>query len=138
MKTLLSLLTLAILGTAAIADIQNPPAAEQTPIRKLGRGLSNILYGISEMPYTICSVNDDLGNNAAFSYGVVKGLHRSVYRFGMGWYEVVTFPIPHYKHSYRQPYPSNIPWIHNGYTEFPPELGNESRLDYVREYSGDN
>ena len=134
MKTLLSLLTLALLGTAAFADIQNPPAAVQTPIRKLGRGLSNMIYGISELPYTTCTINQEEGNNAAFSYGVLLGFHRSVYRFGMGFYEVVTFPIPHYKHSYRQPYPSNIPWVHSGYTEFPPELGYESRLNYVREY----
>ena len=134
MKTLLSLLFLTVLGAAAFADIQNPPAAEQGPLRKLGRGTSNILFGLTEMPLTMCNVNELEGNNAAFSYGIVKGWHRSVYRFGLGWYEVVTFPIPHYKHSYRAPYPPNIPWIHNGYTEFVPEMGFESRLDYCREY----
>ena len=29
---------------------------------------------------------------------------------------------------------SDVPWIHAGYQEFPPELGNESKYPYVRDY----
>ena len=117
-------------GAIASADIQAPPMTGMGPTRKLGRGLSNLLYGITELPVTIAKINDQEGNSAALGYGVVKGLGRSLFRFGVGWYEIVTFPAPCYKSSYRPPYRSNIPWIQGGYEEFPPELGFESRYEY--------
>ncbi len=102
------------------------------PTRKLGRGISNIFFGITELPWTMMDVNYYEGNAAGFSYGVVRGAGRSFARFGMGWYEVLTFPFPLERSSYRPPYRSDIPWIHSGYQEFPPELGWESRYNYVR------
>jgi len=36
--------------------------------------------------------------------------------------------------SYRPVLPSDIPWIHAGYSEFAPELGNESKYPYCRDY----
>ncbi len=59
---------------------------------------------------------------------------RSFARLGYGVYETALFPFPTYKGSYRPPYKSDIPWIHCGYSEFPPELGFESRYNYVRDY----
>lgn len=132
MKFLLSISLVAAFAAAAIADIQAPPMSDFGPTRKLGRGLSNILFGVTEIPYTMCLINDTEGNSAAFSYGIVKGVHRAAYRFGKGWYDVVTGPVPSYKDSYRPPYRSNLIWGHNGYSEFPPELGFESRYGYVR------
>ena len=134
MKSLLSFFVFIALGAAALADIQSPPAAQQTPVYKLGRGLNNVLYGITELPYAMVNVNNDKGNNAAWSFGIVRGLERTFFRFGVGWYDIFTFPVATYKDSFRQPYPSNIPWIYNGYTEWVPELGFESRLNYCREY----
>ena len=29
---------------------------------------------------------------------------------------------------------SDVPWIHRGYSEFPPEPGNETKYPYVRDY----
>ena len=51
---------------------------------------------------------------------------------GQKEYKVVTT----YKGSYRPPYKLDPPWIHGGFEEFPPELGFETRLDYVRTYHG--
>ena len=130
MKSLLTILLAVAFGAAAYADIQSPPMVDMGPTRKLGRGLSNLLYGMTELPYTMNRINETEGNSAAFGYGVVKGLGRSLFRFGVGWYEILTFPAPCYKSSYRPPYPSTIPWTQGGYTEFPPELGFESRYDY--------
>jgi len=130
MKSLLTILLAVAFGAAAYADIQAPPMTDMGPTRKLGRGLSNLLYGFSELPSTMCQINDTQGNSAAFGYGVVKGVGRSLFRFGVGWYEIVTFPAPCYKSSYRPPYRSNIPWVNGGFEEFPPELGFESRYDY--------
>lgn len=135
MKTLLSFLLLATLSTAAFADIQDPPANDYGPTRKLGRAIANIspLSNLAEASNTIAMMNEREGNSAAWTYGVVKGFGRMWFRVGMGFYELFTFPFPIYKGSYRPPYKSNIPWIHGGYTEFSPEIGFESRYRYTRE-----
>lgn len=124
-----------VLGVAVVcADIQAPPASEYGPTRKLGRGLSNILFGYTELPIAMQEVNYTEGNSAAFGYGVVRGVGRSLARLGYGVYEVLLFPIPTNNGRYTPPYKSEIPWLSRGYSEFPPELGFESRYNYVRFY----
>ena len=135
MKTSLCILFSALFAIVAYADIQDPPANDFGPTRKLGRGLSNILFGMTELPQTVCDIAERQGNSAQWSYGIVKGAGRVFYRFGAGWFEFLTFPLPTYKNSYRPFYSDNIPWIHGGYTEFPPELGFETRYNYTRYYS---
>lgn len=132
-RPLLALTAAAVLGSTALADIQQPPSAEWGPTRKLGRGIGNICFGITELPQSMMSVNYFDGNNAAFSYGIVRGLGRFFARFGYGVYDTLLFPFPTYKGTYAPPYRSDVPWIHGGYSEFPPELGFESRYPYVRE-----
>ena len=134
MKALLCSLLTIMLATAAFADIQAPPASDYGPTRKLGRGLGNIAYGITEIPFQIGAINDLEGNASALSYGVVRGTGRMLARFGFGLYEVALFPLPMHKGTYYPPYQSDIPWIHSGFSEFPPELGFETRYDYVRSY----
>ncbi len=121
-------------ASLASADIQSPPASDFGPTRKLGRGIGNVAFGYTEFVDSIFSINYSEGNSAAWSYGVVRGLGRSFARLGYGVYEIVLFPFPTHKGSYRQPYKSIIPWIHCGYEEFPPELGFETRYNYVRDY----
>ncbi len=135
MKTLLSFLLLATFATVAFADIQDPPANDYGPTRKLGRALANIspLCNLAEASHTICLMNEREGNSAVWTYGPVKAFGRICFRTGMGFYELFTFPFPLYKGSYRPPYRNNIPYIHGGYTEFAPEIGFESRYRYVRE-----
>jgi putative exosortase-associated protein (TIGR04073 family) len=136
MKTFFSLAVLSLLAASAFADIQDPPMNDYGPTRKLGRGLANIAFGSVELIQSQSEINEREGNAAAATYGVVRGLGRTFFRFGMGVYEVVTFPFPTTRSSYRTPYRSNVPWIHGGYDEFPPELGFESRYRYVRSYHG--
>ena len=131
MKFLLTILLAVAFGAVAYADIQAPPMTDMGPTRKLGRGISNVLFGFTELPSTICKVNNRQGNSAGIGYGVSKGLGRSLFRFGIGWYEIVTFPAPCYKSSYRAPYRSNVPWVNGGFEEFPPELGWNSVYDYT-------
>ena len=134
MKAAASLLAAAALAATALADIQQPPGSDYGPTRKLGRGLSNVLFGPSELLDSMAAVNYEDGNAAAWSYGLVRGIGRSFARLGYGIYDMVTFPFPTVKGSYRPPYRSDIPWIKSGYQEFPPELGFETRYHYVREY----
>ena len=108
---------------------------DQGPTTKLGRGLSNILFGIAELPDTMMRINDEHGNAAAFSTGIVKGTTRSIVRIGAGIYDFITFPFPTHRGSFRSPLKSNIPWIHGGYSEYVPELGWETRKGYVSIYS---
>lgn len=128
------LLTLALLTASILslrADIQDPPMNDYGPTRKLGRGISNLAFGITELPQTIAQINDREGNSAALSYGLVRGLGRVLFRTSMGVYEVATFPFTN-NGTYQPPYLKNVPWIHGGYQEFPPELGYETRYKYVR------
>ncbi len=132
MKVALFPLALLLTAGLAMADIQQPPSSDWGPTRKLGRGLGNICFGITELPDSMLSVNYFDGNSAAFSYGIVRGLGRTFARLGYGLYDVFLFPVPTYKGTYAPPYRSNVQWIHSGYGEFPPELGFESRYPYVR------
>ena len=134
MKTLLPAALLLCLATSSFADIQDPPSKDYGPTRKLGRGISNLVFGISELPATIAKINEREGNSAAAGYGVVGGLGRSYMRFHAGLFEIFSFPFPVNRGSYYPILPSHIPNIHAGYEEFPPELGNESKYPYVRMY----
>ena len=132
-KLFCSLLLVAAAAATAHADIQAPPVSDQGPTRKFGRGLSNFLFGISELPYQIALINDTEGNSAAHGYGVVRGVGRSFVRGSIGFYEMVTAPFPLNKGKYTPTLKNNVPWIYGGYEEFPPELGWESRYNYVRQ-----
>ena len=115
------------------ADIQDPPANDYGPTRKLGRSLSNLAFGITELPTTIAKTNEREGNSAAAGYGVVRGAGRSWMRLSSGLFEFLTFPFPANQRTYCPLLPE-IPFIRSGYQEFPPELGNESKYPYVRQY----
>ena len=127
---------LLIIGWPAtsLGDIQDPPSNDHGPTRKLGRGLTNLVFGCTEIPVTMAQINEREGNSAAAGYGVVHGTGRAFARFGVGFYEVLLWPFPIYRGTYQPLLPSDIPWIHRGYGEFPPELGNESKYPYVRAY----
>jgi putative exosortase-associated protein (TIGR04073 family) len=135
MKKLL-LIAVAGVGLAAnaVADIQDPPGNDYGPTRKLGRGISNFLFASTELPDTVCKVSKTEGNVAAAGYGVVRGLGRSAARHATGLYEIFTFASPTWRNSFRPVLPNDIPWIHGGYAEFAPELGNESKYPYCRSY----
>lgn len=137
MKILFAAAAMLLAAGIAFADIQAPPASDQGPTRKLGRGLGNILFGPAEILDSMAAVNYDEGNSAAFSYGLVRGVGRAFARLGYGIYEVLLFPFPTQKGTYAQPYRSDIPWINSGYAEFPPELGFETRYNYARDYGRD-
>lgn len=127
------LLAASLVGSAALADIQSPPGNRYNGVRKLGRGLSNLLYGWTEVPAQFIRVSVDQNPNA-FGYTVTRGVARTLGRFGYGFYEVVTSPFPTYKGSYRTPTHTSINFdTQLGYEEFPPELGFLSSSRYCRE-----
>jgi putative exosortase-associated protein (TIGR04073 family) len=134
MKNILVVALITGFAGIAFADIQDPPANDYGPTRKLGRGLSNLFLGESEFFVTYGKINKDEGNSAAAGYGVVRGLGRSATRHIAGFIEIITFPFPMWRESYAPLLPNDTRYIHAGYSEFPPELGNESKYPYVRDY----
>jgi putative exosortase-associated protein (TIGR04073 family) len=132
-KLIIISLMLGLAGTV-LADIQDPPANDYGPTRKLGRGLSNFFIAPAEVFVTVTTINTYDGNSAAAGYGVVRGVGRSGARHIAGLIEMLTFPFPIWRDSYYPMLPPDIPYIHAGYSEFPPELGNESKYPYVRDY----
>jgi len=126
-------LTLGLVGTL-FGDIQDPPANDYGPTRKLGRGLSNFFVAPAEIFVTVGTINTDEGNAASFGYGMVRGIGRARARHIAGLLEVLSFPFPAWRESYYPMLPPDIPYIHAGYSEFAPELGNESKYPYVRDY----
>jgi len=130
MKKLITVILLSVFTTVCYADIHVPPASEQGPTRKLGRGISNLLFGITELPHCIAVTNDQLGNSAAGGYGVTRGVARTVRRWRYGVQEIILFPFPIHKGKYTAPYRDSAIYLEGGYTEFPPELGWESKFIY--------
>lgn len=132
-RFVLSLLAAMTLCGVASADIQSPPGHHYNWSRKLSRGAANILYGWTE-PFDVWArTNKSDGAHAAFMDFFVEGFKRTAVRAGYGAYEVLTFPLPTYKLTYRPPYyrkPQIDPWW--GYSEFSPEMGFESNLEYNR------
>ena len=133
-KQLLLAAVALVFAATGLADIQEPPSNDYGPTRKLGRGMGNFLFASSELPITVCKINKEEGNSAAASYGIVRGLGRSTTRHAVGLLEILSFPLPIWQDSYRPILPSDIPYIHAGYSEFPPELGFESKYPYCRDY----
>ena len=137
-RLLLSTILLAIAGTA-YADIQAPPASEYTATRKLGRAISNVLFAVEEIPTTMIRWTSAEGDNAGFSVGVVDGVGRTLTRMGYGFYELVTFWAPTYKCTYKPCYQDSCGRsgdkaynVWGGFSEFPEELGYQSKYDYCR------
>ena len=128
-KALTIAAALVVTATGAMADIQNPPGAHYTSTRKLGRALSNILYGLVEIPEQVVRKTDQYGRKAGYSYGVVDGTRRSFKRLGYGFYELFTFHCPTFHGTFKPPYmrcgeDHRIEMNpHDGLSEFPPTLG---------------
>ncbi len=130
--------TLLILTSFAAGDIHAPPGSQYTSTRKLGRAISNILYGFVEIPEQIVRKTDSYGRKAGWSYGAVDGTNRAFRRLGYGFYELFTFTCPTYRGTFKPPYEkcgqdNRIEMnVHDGLSEFPPELGFETYFSHSR------
>ena len=64
------------------------------PIRKLGRGVANVVFGVFEVFIQPYKVNEVEGGVAALSYGLFKGIFYFITREIVGVVEIITFPVP--------------------------------------------
>lgn len=93
---------------SATAQIYNPdvdlpkPTGFEMALTKLGRGLSNVLYGWAEIPVTFDRKLKE-GKPFAYLFGVapVLGTARAVMRTGTGVFEVISFPFSDRDVAYR-------------------------------------
>lgn len=134
MKIAVAIFAAGAIASSALADIHDPPSNDYGPTRKLGRGLSNFFIAPAEIPVSICKINTYEGNSAAAGYGVVRGVGRSAIRHLAGFVEAVTAPFPINHGTFYPILPLDVHNIHGGYSEFPPELGNETKYEYTRNY----
>lgn len=91
MRNTLPLLALVLIVCALVAGCANPE-------RKFGRGMSNLyeIVRLGEMRRTVEQTALFDGPDAGYSWGMFRGLNRSLARTGIGLYEVVTAPFPSY------------------------------------------
>ena len=88
-----------ITGGLAYAQSYDPDQTVPTPsklqkrINKLGRGLSNVLFGWTEIPLTF-DKKMRVGKPLTYllSTALVTGATKGVMRTGVGFYEIFTFP----------------------------------------------
>lgn len=74
-------------------DLPKPTRFEKS-LTKLGRGLSNIMFGWAEIPLTFDRKLKE-GKPFGYLFGVVPvlGTARAIMRTGTGVFEAVTFPV---------------------------------------------
>lgn len=87
--------TLGLLAVAAglwLALATPARAQDDTPTRKLGRGIANISLCILEIPRSWREITAEHGEMAGLTWGTLVGTKNGLLRVGVGAYEVLTFP----------------------------------------------
>jgi putative exosortase-associated protein (TIGR04073 family) len=87
-----------VLAGSAVVRAQG--AVDDSPrghnaLRKLGRGVANVVFGFVELPNQMTKARAEHGGAGALTYGVGKGLLRWVGRELVGAYEIVSFAVPY-------------------------------------------
>jgi putative exosortase-associated protein (TIGR04073 family) len=107
--TIAALLIASILLPGPIAFSQSYDPDQELPvptlfekrIEKLGRGISNILFGWTEIPLTWDrKMKQGKSFTYLFSTAPVIGLVRAGMRTGIGVYEIFTFPVDNGERNY--------------------------------------
>ncbi len=74
------------------------PAYCDNALKKLGRGVCNVVTCPFELPEQIQRTNNSDGPMAGLTVGILKGVAMIGVRAIVGAYEIATFPIPLPKH----------------------------------------
>ncbi len=102
--TKMLLAALMVMGVFAVTSLQGQqlsaaPENEKgaiilKPLEKLGRGISNVAFGVLEVPIQMHKVTNRAGGIAGLTYGTLRGAAFFIARVCVGVAEIVTFPIP--------------------------------------------
>ena len=104
-----------VMGVATAAEYQESPAV-QGRIRKLGRGIANIITCPAELVRTPELISRREGYLTAATVGLLDGAWRTLIRGATGIYEVLTFysEVPD---GYRPLMQPEFVWEHGHWTE---------------------
>ena len=91
-KTTIIIAVLCVLIVSAVPRVYAADRFESM-LRKLGRGMTNLVTGVLELPFSIDTEVDETGIYRGIPFGILKGLVRSVIRMSAGVYEIISFPI---------------------------------------------
>jgi len=134
MKKFLATSLIVAIASLSIADIHEPPKARYTKTRKLARGISNLMYGWTEIPTTMHQWGEKHTEQATgvWMAGFLQGTQRYGARLKFGFYEIINFQRPLYKDTYRPPYADVNYLPFRGMKEFPPQIGELTTVGYTR------
>ena len=80
---------------AVLACVMSAPdASADDALRRFGRGLSNLVWGWTDVPLTMHQEDTMNGPASALTYGIVKGVAKLVSRTAVGVYEAGFFYLP--------------------------------------------
>ena len=83
-----------VLVSLFVFSFVTPAYCGDTTVKKLGRGVCNVLTSPFEISNQMSKVNQKDGPMAGITYGVLKGIMMIGVRAVVGVYEIATFPIP--------------------------------------------
>ena len=83
-----------VLVVFLVSSVISTPLYADDPLKKLGRGVSNVLLCPMEVLRGIGDANKESGWFAGATWGFLQGVFKGGMRGVVGAYEVVTFPIP--------------------------------------------
>jgi putative exosortase-associated protein (TIGR04073 family) len=69
------------------------PTITRNPARQLGRGISNVVTGLWEIPTNMIETTNSDGHLAGITTGLFRGIYRGLARELTGVVEIITFPM---------------------------------------------
>ncbi len=103
-------------GGMPLASAESSPSHVDGMLRKLGRGLANVVTSPAELIRTPEMVEHQDGYLAAMTVGILQGAWHTIARAGVGIFEIATFysPVPHDFAPIIQP---EFVWQHGNWAE---------------------
>ena len=101
--------TRSLLALAVLVLVYASPAAAQTAVRKMGRGLANMTTSFLEIPGQMVKETHAQGAGVGIPVGFAKGLGMIVPRVLIGVYEFLSSPFPA-PEGYRPILTPEFPW----------------------------
>ena len=92
MKFVLVAVLCLLVPSLSRADLRLPP--KPTMMEKLGRGVANVSFAISELLDSNYEILQEKGPTYAYTIGITQGVSRVIMDTGVGAIEIGTFFIP--------------------------------------------
>ncbi|MDP2922342.1 MAG: exosortase system-associated protein, TIGR04073 family [Candidatus Omnitrophota bacterium] len=86
-----------------VCSVTSVYAEDKNALTKLGRGLSNAVTGVVEIPKQIYLVSKEREPVSGITYGTAKGICYGLLRTGAGVYDSLAFAFPPYDKPILEP-----------------------------------